>query len=286
MKTRTNHLLQIVLIYVIIAFSGFLTWKYIPIDSQIFVFMAASFIMTVVCFLFSVIKRNSSVYDAFWSVIPFYFVVLLCCINLKELTVFHLLTFLVVSIWSWRLTLNWARSWSGFSQEDWRYKDLAEQTGMIYPLVNFFGIHLFPTAMVFSAMWPLFDVFSSPMQYAWLFFIGMAVCLSGVALEFIADNQLAQFRKRPNPKPEELLETGIWAKSRNPNYLGEMLFWFGIFLIGYSFGTSSITIVGAIVMVCLFVVISIPLKEDRMIERKPTYGAYKKRVPKLIPKFW
>lgn len=248
--------------------------------------MAASFVMTVVCFIFSVIKNNSSVYDAFWSVIPFYYVLLLSFINLEVITAYHLITFLVVSIWSWRLTLNWVRSWSGFSQEDWRYTDLAEQTGMFYPLVNFFGIHLFPTAMVFSAMWPLFDVFSSAMQNQWLFFAGVVVSLSGVALEFFADNQLAEFRKRPNPKPEDLLDTGLWAKSRNPNYLGEILFWLGIFLIGYSFGTSAITIAGFVVMLCLFVVISIPLKEDRMLERKPGFRAYKKRVPKLVPKFW
>ncbi len=270
----------------LIGLSGVLTWKYIPINSQIFVFMVVSFVMTVVCYVFSVIKKNSSVYDAYWSVIPFYTVILLCYNNYQALTIYHLLTFLTVSIWSWRLTLNWVRSWSGFEQEDWRYRDLAEQTGSFYPLVNFFGIHLFPTAMVFSAMWPLFDVFGSTMQYTWLFFVGMLICLSGVALEYFADNQLAKFRKRKDPKPEDLLDAGIWGRSRNPNYLGEIIFWFGIFLIGYSFGTSAITIVGSIMMLCLFIVISIPLKEDRMLERKPKYGAYKKRVPKLIPKFW
>ncbi len=286
MKSRTNHLIQIIAIYVIIALSGFFTWKYIPIPDQIFRFMATSFVMTVVCFIFSVIKKNSSVYDAYWSVIPFYTVVLLCCIHFNELTIFHLLTFLTVSIWSWRLTLNWARSWSGFEQEDWRYKDLAEQTGVFYPLVNFFGIHLFPTAMVFSAMWPLFDIFSRPLEHTWLFFIGMLVSLSGVALEFVADNQLAKFRRRPNPKSTDLLDTGIWGRSRNPNYLGEILFWFGIFLIGYSFGEPAMTMVGSLMMLCLFVVISIPLKEDRMLERKSGYWEYKKRVPKLIPRFW
>ncbi|MFS4491871.1 DUF1295 domain-containing protein [Maribacter sp. 2308TA10-17] len=286
MNTRTNHLLQIVIIYIIIALGGLITWKYIPIDSQIFVFMAADFVMTVICFIYSVIKRNSSVYDAFWSVIPFYFVLLLCYINFENLNLFHYLTLMTVSIWSWRLTLNWARSWAGFSQEDWRYVDLAEQTGKFYPFVNFFGIHLFPTAMVFAGMWPLFSLFSSDMQISWLFFIGMFISLSGTTLEYIADNQLAKFRKRVNPKPEDLLDTGIWGKSRNPNYLGEILFWFGIFLMGYAFDTEIISIVGSIVMLCLFVVISIPLKEDRMIIRKSGYREYRKRVPKLIPKFW
>jgi len=286
LKTRTNHLLQITAIYLAIALSGFLAWKYIPLNSQVFVFMAASFVMTAVCFMFSLIKKNSSVYDAYWSVIPFYAIVLLSVINFQKFTLFHLLTFLTVSIWSWRLTLNWVRSWSGFEQEDWRYKDLAKQTGVFYPLVNFFGIHLFPTAMVFSAMWPLFGVFTSTMQYPWIFFIGMSVSLLGALLEFLADNQLAQFRKRPNPKSQDLLDTGIWSKSRNPNYLGEILFWFGVFLIGYSFGQPAITIVGSVMMLFLFLVISIPLKESRMIERKSGYWEYRKRVPKLIPKFW
>jgi len=241
--------------------------------------------MTVVCFIFSVFKKNSSTYDPYWSVIPFYFILQWGFIYFPELTIFHYLTFLLITIWSWRLTLNWVRSWFGFSHEDWRYINLAKQTGSFYPIVNFLGIHLFPTLLVFVGLWPLFYLFTNTMQSAIFFSFGMAIGLLGTTLEFFADNQLARFRRRANPKTEDLLDTGIWGWCRNPNYLGEILFWIGLFLIGWSFGAPSYTVVGALVMLGLFVFISIPMKEKRMIEKRPAFDAYKKRVGMLFPKF-
>lgn len=257
-----------------------------PSVNEIYSFAAADLVMTVVCFLFSVWKRNSSVYDAYWSVIPFYFILLWTHIHFDSLNLYHYLTFLAVSIWSWRLTLNWVRWWSGFAHEDWRYVNLAKKTGAFYPIVNFLGIHLFPSLMVFAGMWPLFYIFSSQSEPSTIFYLGLLSSFIGTALEFFADNQLATFRKRPNPKTEDLLDTGLWAKSRNPNYLGEILFWVGLFLIGHSFGAPSYTIAGIFVMIGLFVGISIPMKEKHMMQRRPGFNSYKKRVPMFFPKFW
>lgn len=286
MSTKTNHLLQITMIYVIIAASGFLSWKYIPIDDPILSFLVADLVMTVVCFIYSLIKKNSSVYDAYWSVIPFYFILQWGYLFFDYLTIFHWIAFAVVSLWSWRLTLNWARSWPDFSHEDWRYIKLAKDTGKMYPAVNFLGIHLFPTLLVFAGMWPLFSLFTGPIKLEWMFFVGVAISLLGIALEFFADNQLFQFRNRPNPQKEAILDTGLWGKMRYPNYLGEMLFWIGLFFVGHAFGAELYTGSGALAMCCLFVFISIPMKEARMLERRPNFPEYQKRVPKLFPKLF
>ena len=63
-------------------------------------------------------------------IVSFYFVLLWSYIHWSELTTFHFVAFALVSLWSWRLTLNWARSWTGFHHEDWRYVDIAKQTGI------------------------------------------------------------------------------------------------------------------------------------------------------------
>ncbi len=278
----SKDLIQIVLIYVIIAISGLVTWHYLSLEDEVMVFLIADIVMTVVCFIFSILKKNSSVYDAYWSVIPFYFVLLWIYVYYQQLEYYHWLTFLVVSLWSWRLTLNWARSWSGFGHEDWRYINLAKQSGSFYPFVNFLGIHVFPTFMVFAGMWPLFFIFNNGIDSLPLFYIGIVCSLLGTILEYFADNQLARFRSKQK-KVEELLDTGLWGRSRNPNYLGEILFWIGLFLVGLSYSAPLYTGAGVIVMISLFVFISIPMKEERMIERRPSFEDYKKRVPMLIP---
>ena len=52
------------------------------------------------------------------------------------------------------LTFNWIRGWKGLEQEDWRYVDLKKRTGKFYELVNFSGIHMFPTLIVFACCLP------------------------------------------------------------------------------------------------------------------------------------
>ena len=230
MTRKQKDLIQITIMYVVMAVVGFFTW--LPFSERdVLTFLYAHVAMTIVCFIFSLIKKNSSVYDAFWSVIPFYFVVFWAWYYSldDQLTLFHWIVFIVVSLWSWRLTINWARSWADFSHEDWRYIKLANDTGKFYPIVNFLGIHLFPTLLVFGGMWPLFSIFSNPLILSWMFFVGVGISMLGISLEFFADNQLFRFRNRPNKKKEDLLDTGLWGKMRYPNYLGEMLFWIGLF---------------------------------------------------------
>ena len=90
------------------------------------------------------------------------------------------------------------------------------------------GIHLFPTAIVFLSCIGLFEVAVSSSFTPWVMVLGMGIGCVGVAFEFVADNQLAAFRHRKDPHPEDVLDTGLWGFIRYPNYLGEMLFWWGV----------------------------------------------------------
>ncbi|MEZ4937324.1 MAG: DUF1295 domain-containing protein [Crocinitomicaceae bacterium] len=286
MTNKQKALLEITLIYVIIAMAGIFSYKFIQTTSIILDFLIADFVMTGVAFVFSLIKKNSSVYDAYWSVIPFYFVLVFAVELYQYLDWKQWLVFAVISLWSWRLTLSWARGWAGFHHEDFRYVDLAKQSGKLYPVVNFLGIHLFPTLMVFACFWPVFSVVGPSPKFEWMLFLGVMVSLSGIWFEFQGDNELAKFRKRPNPKTEDLLDTGIWSKSRNPNYLGEMLFWTGVFLSGLAYNAPWYTSTGVIALILMFLFISIPMKDKRMAERRSGYLEYKKNVPKLFPKLF
>ena len=280
-----GDLMQVAIIYVVIAISGYATWHFTQSLGEVQAFLIADVVMTVVCFLFAIIKKNSSIYDPYWSLIPFFFVMMWGYLHPSALSIYHFIAFGVITLWSWRLTFNWIRTWPDFSHEDWRYTKLAADTGSMYPLVNFFGIHLFPTVLVFGGMWPLFSMFHNGMSSLGLFIFGAVVSFVGTLFEFFADNDLAKFKRRPNPKVSEILDTGLWGRCRHPNYLGEMLFWIGLFFIGLSFGAPLYTGIGAVSMVLLFIFASIPMKEKRMMERRPdTFKNYKSRVPLLLPK--
>lgn len=283
MNTKTRDLIQITFIYFFIALSGYLSYIFLTPESEILRFLIAHLVMTVVCFLFSLIKNNSSVYDAFWSVIPFLFCMQWIFIYYEQLNLFHFISFGVVSLWSWRLTLNWVRSWDGFGHEDWRYIDLAQKTGKFYPFVNFLGIHVFPTFMVFAGMLPLFFIFKAVEPNTLLFALGVCVSLLGVYFEFSADNVLYRFRNNPETKRVDILQEGLWGQCRYPNYLGEMLFWWGLAIIGQAFGAPLYTFIGCIAMTSMFLFISIPMKEERMLASRPKFKEYQQKVPLLIP---
>jgi steroid 5-alpha reductase family enzyme len=110
---------------------------------------------------------------------------------------------------------------------------------------------------------------------------GLLLILFSVWLAYAADEQLKKIRKVPASNRKM---TGLWSSSRHPNYLGEILTWWGILLVGLSFGMEYWwTGVGAVTITLMFVFISIPLMEKHMIRKNPKYAEYKEKVPALLP---
>lgn len=248
--------------------------------------LAADVAATLVIFAFSFAFGNSSFYDAYWSVAPppiaLWFAVAPGSEGVFER---QALAIGLVVLWAVRLTWNWARSWSGLAHEDWRYVDFQRKTGRLYWLVSLSGIHYFPTFIVFLGLLPLWPALATGTRpLGWLDVVAAAVTLAGVALELFADNALRRFRLS-SPPPEAICERGLWAWSRHPNYLGEMLFWIGLAL--FSLAAAGFVWwcwIGAAAMVAMFLGASIPMKERRMLERRPTYAERQRRVSLLIPR--
>jgi len=245
----------------------------------------ADVVATVVIFGFSMALANSSMYDPYWSVapVPIYALFLAQPAAADGDPVRQALVGLVVLVWAVRLTLNWATGWAGMHHEDWRYVRLAEQTGRLWPLVSFLGVHLFPTVLVFAGCVALWPAVTSPEPIGMLDGLGLAVGLGAVLVEAVSDIQLRRFA-RERTDPLAVMQSGLWAWSRHPNYLGEIGFWFGLYLFALATGPEAAwTGVGVLSMVVLFVTISIPMMERRMVAKRPGYAAVQKRIPMLLP---
>ena len=103
--------------------------------------------------------------------------------------------------------------------------------------------------------------------------------------EFIADEQMKIFCKI-NPDSDKVMDVGLWAACRHPNYFGEISFWWGLFFFAIAADYSWWwTIAGPIAMVVLFIGISIPLIENKQLKKRPDYADYKRRVSMIIPWF-
>jgi steroid 5-alpha reductase family enzyme len=253
-------------------------------------FGIADAVATGVIFLFSMLFRNSSFYDPYWSVKPAVAAVWLAVSRFPPAYTADVdptrvrMVVLLMLLYGIRLTWNWARGWSGLNHEDWRYVDLRRKTGKAYWLVSWSGIHYFPTVLVFLGCLPLFPaLLTGSRPFGFLDLLAALVLLGGILLEAAADQQLRRFRLS-NKDPQRILETGVWKYSRHPNYLGEMMVWWGVALFGLAAaGLHWTTFAGAVAITLLFVFISVPMIDRRMLARRPAYAERMKKVGTLLP---
>ncbi len=252
-------------------------------QAPILVVGAADLAATIVIFLFSVMVRNSSIYDPYWSVAPvpiaLFWLLQSGSNGLANLR--HVLIFALLCLWAIRLTANWASQWRGLGHEDWRYRDIKRQAGRFYWPVSFLGIHLLPTILVFGgclALWPTLSDRNT--QITWLDVVAALVTLSAIVIEATADWQMRRFRRGLAAKRDaDAMPQGLWSLSRHPNYFGEVLFWWGLYLfMPLAYPDFRLVVIGPLLILGLFLGISIPLMERHLLAGHPEYAGYQRQV--------
>ena len=230
----------------------------------------------------SLVLQNASLYDPYWSVQPMVILILLLIKN-GTYDFGSLLLCSVILFWGIRLTANWAYTFEGLSSQDWRYDQLKNQTGRLYQLVNLVGIQMMPTFIVFLCILPAVYYMEFGNVFSYRSLIGLMISISGALLQMIADLQMQSFRKN-NADKTRIIREGLWKYSRHPNYLGEILMWWGIYLTfivvhvdKWLFG------IGAFINTLLFLFISIPMAEKHLAGYKEGYEDYCKETRKLLP---
>ena len=123
------------------------------------------------------------------------------------------------------------------------------------------------------------------------FYIGLALFILGFVIEVIADKQKSAFRANKENK-DKFITSGLWAKSRHPNYFGEIVLWAGIAVMSFSSlqGLQYLTLISPIFTYFLLVYVS----GVRMLEARgdikwgdnPDYQDYKKKTPTLFFKLF
>ena len=136
---------------------------------------------------------------------------------------------------------------------------------------------------------PIFYPFKTNLNI--ISYIGLFISLLGILIESIADHQKFVFKSKDINKGK-FINTGIWKYSRHPNYLGEILMWFGIYIYCsvYLNSFAILTILSPIYITFLLVSVSgIPTLEkeyDRRYATDQKYLEYKDRTGVLFPKFF
>jgi len=277
--SKGKSILVITIVYLFAALVGCISfWAFLPDMHEMWALLLADVAATLVAWAFGLLFSNVSVYDPYWSVAPP--LIFTCWAVYKQL--FSLpVVLLLVAVWCWgvRLTGNWVYTFRGLAYEDWRYTRYRQlQSSALFQLTNFFGLNLMPTLVVFTAMLPGFGLFEGAAANLGLW-LGCFICVAATTLQLVADTQMHRFRRSHSG---QCCNVGLWRRGRHPNYFGEIMFWWGLWLMYVSQCGIDWRIVGTVVMTALFLFISIPMMERRQMQNKPAYAEYRKQTRILI----
>ena len=233
----------------------------------------------VVTYVASLLLGNGSVFDPWWSVLPPVAALAL----VREWTPLSVACVIVVLVWAARLTTNWAVGWSGLDHEDWRYPLMYARAPLPRWLTLLVGVQLVPAIFVTLGCLPLVPALAYGGSFGGLGALATALGLFAAGLELASDEQR---RAHAAAKPGALMDVGLWAWCRHPNYLGEILFWVSLWLFGVAASPRDAwwTLVGPLSIAGLFAFASIPMMETRNAERRPGWAEYVARTPRLLPR--
>lgn len=280
LASRRASFAIITVIYLLAGVAGCLVFSGLkPVMPELWALLMADIAATIIVWAFGILFRNVSVYDPYWSVWPpVAYTAWAFCKGTFTLPVLLLL----IATWYWgiRLTCNWAYTFRGMAHEDWRYTQYRKTLHPVaFHLTNFLGLNMMPTVLVFVAMLPGFGLYGSAAPARIWLWAGFSMCLAAATIQLVADTQIHRFRKA---HPGQYCNMGLWRKGRHPNYFGEILMWWGVWVMYASQGAVDWRISGAIAMTALFLFVSIPMMERRQRQNKPGYDEYRKRTRMLI----
>jgi steroid 5-alpha reductase family enzyme len=119
--------------------------------------------------------------------------------------------------------------------------------------------------------------------------VGFLVWIFGFAIEVIADSQKRRFSANPDNKGK-FIRTGLWSRSRHPNYFGEIILWVGVAMIALPVlqGWQWVALISPVFVTLLLTRVSgVPLLENKADKKwggQADYESYKKNTPVLIPR--
>jgi len=189
----------------------------------------------------------------------------------------------MVTLWGVRLGVHlWLRN-HGVG-EDFRYRAMRARAPRAFPWVSLVTVFWLQAAIAWMVSVPLWGALrpARPTSLTALDLAGLAVFAVGLTIETVADLQLARFRRDPSRRGT-VLDGGLWRYSRHPNYFGDAVVWWGLWLPAAAVGAWW-TAVGPALMTFLLVRVSgVALLEKTLARTKPQYREYVRRTSAFVP---
>jgi steroid 5-alpha reductase family enzyme len=235
--------------------------------------------------LLSLALKDASIADIFWG-LGFVILAWLSFFLTEGYLGRKVLICTLVTVWGLRLAIHIGRrNWG--KGEDRRYQKWRAKYGSKFWWVSLFtvfgtqGVLLWVISLASQAG----QISPEPGRWVWQDALGLLVWAVGFFFEAVGDWQLARFKADPENRGQ-VMDRGLWAYTRHPNYFGECLMWWGLFLIALANPGNFWTMVSPLTITYLLLKVSgVSLLEKSIVETRPKYRDYIERTSAFVPWF-
>jgi len=229
----------------------------------------------------SLALRDASIVDIYWG--PGFAVIAWTAhLTAGRVSERGLLLAVLVTVWAVRLgTHLLVRNWG--HGEDSRYAAMRRHHGDRFALVSLGTVFGLQGLLMWLVSLPVQIAQHAPGSVGALELAGAGVFVVGFGFEAVGDAQLARFRANP-ANAGRVMNRGLWSLTRHPNYFGDALAWWGLFLIAARTPGALWTLPAPALMTVLLLRVSgVAMLERDIGERRPEYAAYVKNTPAFVP---
>jgi steroid 5-alpha reductase family enzyme len=230
-------------------------------------------------FLIAILRKNFAVIDIGWGL--GFILISLIAYMYHPNSFRNAFLLMLVTIWGLRLAI-YIFGRSRGKPEDHRYAKFRQEWQPHPNLHAWLKVFIFQGLLMVIVTLPVTVSMAQEAQaMSWLNYLGLKIWFIGFILEVYSDHYLNRWKSKPENKGK-ICTTGPWRLCRFPNYFGEVIIWYGVYLIAFDLN-SAWTIIGPITINLLILkVTGIPLLE-KYYEDRADYQEYAKRVPRFIP---
>jgi len=188
----------------------------------------------------------------------------------------------LVAIWGLRLSWHIQRKTAG-KGEDPRYATLLRDATVAQVIRKVFALQAFITWFVSFPLQLSAVTGPTPKPLMAVTVLGVAVWLVGVTFEAVGDWQLRVFKSDPANRGV-VMDRGLWAWTRHPNYFGDATVWWGLWLITINGWPSLLTVGSPLLMTYFLVYVTGARLTEKLMAGRPGFDEYQKRTAYFFPR--
>ncbi|CAN5266406.1 DUF1295 domain-containing protein [soil metagenome] len=249
---------------------------------QLFLISAlAIFAYMVTVFLWATLIKDNSIVDVAWG-LGFVVVAATGLLLHPSPTLFQIALMAITACWALRLS-SYIYLRNRNTGEDYRYAQWRKDWGKYVVVRAFFQVFMLQGVFMFVIALPIMVVMAAPAAPLLpLSYLGMAIWLIGFLFEAIGDGQKSRFKANPTNKGK-IMQRGLWAYTRHPNYFGEALLWWGVFIYAIPAGYWWLSLVSPVVLTFLLTKVSGVAMLEKKYEGNKEFEEYARRTSAFIP---